>query len=120
MRNITAAVSLAIPLLLTAVSVNAQDPRDFDALVRLRMEQARREKAYEELQEKTAELAETTQKLVEEVEATNAYTTSAAIVEASDRIEDLANEIEDLASDIEGRRGWFCFQSGVTGPPGTR
>ena len=103
MRKILNAASILAMLLLLGVPIGAQSPRDFDARVRLRMEQAQREKAYEELKEKTTELAEATRKLVEEVESTNSYTTSAEIIEGSNRIEDLAKEIEDLAKTIKNR-----------------
>ena len=90
-------------LTLSSVPAEPQGAQDFEVRVRLRREQALREKEQEELKAATKELQELTQVLVEQVALADGYTTDAKILEYSERVQDLANDIEDLAKTINRR-----------------
>jgi hypothetical protein len=96
---------VAAALLMTLMSLPAEPrgPQDFEAQVRLRREQALREKEQEELKAATKELEELTGVLVERVALADGYTTDAKILEYSDQVQELAKEIEDLAKTINQR-----------------
>ena len=88
---------------LASIPAEPQGAQDFDVRVRLRREQALREKEQEELKAATKQLEGLTAVLVKQVALADGYTTDVKILEYSERVQDLANEIEELAKTINRR-----------------
>ena len=84
-HSISLLVAAIFLLTISGVPAEPQGAQDFEIQVRLRREQALREKEQEELKAATKELQELTSVLVERVALADGYTTDAKLLEYSDR-----------------------------------